>query len=133
MATMIDRFSLLAVAFLLVVTAYPQADDLAVMTPPRPFARTADDARIELTEGSTPGMATLRTPEGTYQLDVLNVRGKVVRSTTTDLDRLDVRKLRPGTWTLRAHTPEGILVRRFMVFERGSIAWAAPVRTGRSR
>jgi hypothetical protein len=130
---MIERGTLLVGTFLLVLSAYPQAGDLAAMTAPRPFARTADDARIELTEGTAQGMAGVRSPEGTYQLDILNARGKVVRSSTSDLDRLDVRRLRPGTWTLRAHTPQGILVRRFMVFERGSIAWAAPVRTGRLR
>lgn len=104
-----------------------QGDDHYAYVPTRPVERTADDATMGFRSGSVPGMLEMAVPIGTTQVDILNARGKVMHSYTEgELDVLDLGTLDRGTWTLRAHTPHGYSVRRFVVMQPGSVVWAVP-------
>jgi len=108
-------------------TAQAQADDLAVYMPRQAPHRTADDERVALVESSVPGEVGISLPDGTTRVDILNARGRAVRSmNANELSDLKLSDLSRGTWTLRAHTPTGFSVRRFVVLRRGSMAWALP-------
>lgn len=103
-----------------------QYGDLAAMTPPRTVARTADDTRIAIAERSSKGVFSVDVPEDCYRIDLLNAKGRVKYQLDPSDRRLQLDRLRPGTWTLRAHTTTGIMVRRFLVFKRGHAPWAIP-------
>lgn len=103
-----------------------QAQDLAHATPSPYAAHIADDIRIGQ-RSATDGSLRLELPMGTQQVDVLNARGEVVeRIPGWALDDLDLGKFERGTWTLRAHLPQGFVVRRFLVLRPGEITWALP-------
>ena len=103
--------------------AVAQYDDVAYVPREAP-ARTADDASIGFVDTMVPGVVELSLPAATRAVDLLNAQGNVVRELNeAGLKTLDLRSLRPGTWTLRAHTTEGIHVRRFMVLSRGGMRW----------
>ncbi len=105
-------------------SAEAQYGDLAMAGTKR-TARTADVASIQLVPTSVPGVVELTLPAGTLGVDVLNARGKVVRELDSDkLDRLDLNRLRPGTWTVRVRTTDGYLIRRFVVLGRSSMYWS---------
>lgn len=114
-------------AFLLIMTfaaglVSAQADERVAYVPKKTPARTADDLQINFLEPVVPGEIELGLPEGTYRLDLLNARGKVKQSRTLgEMEQINVRKLSRGTWTVRAHTPAGMVVRRFFVMGRGTV------------
>lgn len=105
--------------------ALAQADGLVAYVPARPIERTADTERIGFMDGAVGGKAEAVLPADAYQADILNARGNVVRSyMSTELETLSLSDLRPGTWTLRVHTPTGFLVRRFVVMTQGAAIWS---------
>jgi hypothetical protein len=64
-------------------------------------------------------------PTDADRVDILNGRGNIKHTYgRTELDRVRLGDLRPGTWTLRVHRGESISIRRFMVMERGSVVWS---------
>lgn len=100
-----------------------QYDDIAYM-PREASSGSADDTSIGFTDTAVPGVVELELPPATAGIDLLNAQGTVVRKLADSPRRtLDLRELRPGTWTLRAHTSTGIRVRRFMVLSRGGMRW----------
>ncbi len=118
---------------LVTTTIHAQADDMAAMMPPRPMARTADDQRIGLASERAHGGVVFTVPDDAYRFDLLNARGRVKRTVIGDVSELDIRGLKRGVWTLRAHTKEGILVRRFVVVKRSVALWALPNGSRRAR
>lgn len=108
-----------------------QADGLVAYVPNAPLERTADNTRIAFVESAVAGKVEALLPADAFQADILNARGNVKRTYgTSDLESLSLGDLRPGTWTLRVHTPSAMLVRRFVVMGRGTILWspAGPMR-----
>ena len=101
--------------------AHAQLDDIAYV-PRQVPERTADDVRISFRDLAEPGLVELLLPAGTFQVDLLNAQGNVV-SEVEQMPTLDLRSLRPGTWTVRAHCTNGIRVRRFVVLGRGGTMW----------
>lgn len=105
------------------LAAFGQLDDIAYVPREAP-ARTADDTGIDFQETAVPGVADLLLPIGTYQVDLLNAQGKVIEQfAPATQSSIDMRGLKPGTWTLRAHTEHGLRVRRFVVLGRGGTIW----------
>ena len=103
--------------------AAAQAEDLAYVPSAAP-ARTADEASIGFRDRSEPGLVDLVLPPGTYQVDLLNAQGNIVgHIDLRNSAELDLRALKPGTWTVRAHCPDGLRVRRFVVLGRGGTMW----------
>ncbi|MBK9175974.1 MAG: T9SS type A sorting domain-containing protein [Flavobacteriales bacterium] len=109
-------------------------DDIAYMPREAP-ARTADDTGIGFQETSVPGVADLALPLGTYLVDILNAQGNVIEQfAPAAQSSIDLRGMKPGTWTLRAHTEHGIRVRRFVIVGRGGTLWVRqPVVPARRR
>ena len=100
-----------------------QGDQLAYM-PKEPIERTADDTRLRFDVLSGSSTVDLVLPNGTFAVDLLNARGNLVHQVTLpDTRKLDLERLTPGTWTLRAHTPAGFVVRRFVVLGNAGILW----------
>jgi hypothetical protein len=57
-------------------------------------------------------------------MDLLNGRGDIVQVfQQQQLECLALDRLKPGTWTLRAHVGDHLLVRRFQVIGVGQVAW----------
>lgn len=109
--------------------AWAQTDDLAYVPREVP-ERTADDGTIDLIRTPEPGIVDLQLPVGTNSADLLNAAGNVVL--TLDLSippRLDLKTLRQGTWTIRAHTSDGARVRRFLVLGNNSTMWTGQKKT----
>jgi len=118
-----------AVAVLLFATdqAFGQADERIAYLPTNAIAKTADDVRISFRESAAAGMVELELPRGTWRVDILNTRGELDHTLEgSDLNTLDLGSLAKGTWTMRAHTPEGYSIRRFIILQRGTVAWALP-------
>lgn len=104
-----------------------QTDDRVAYLAPRPIARTADNHELGFRNGAVPGMVEFSMPIGTHRVDILNAKGNVIRSLALDeIASLHLGELAKGTWTLRAHTPEGLSIRRFVVMAPGKVAWAVP-------
>ena len=111
-----------------------QMDGLVAYVPPTPPERTADDLRITFLEPTVPGELEISLPTGTHRIDLLNARGRVKESHEVNAaGRLDLKKLRRGLWTLRAHTPDGMVVRRFVVQDHGRVLWEMPRTERRNR
>ncbi|MBK8227131.1 MAG: hypothetical protein IPK70_08130 [Flavobacteriales bacterium] len=106
--------------------------DLAYMPITAP-AMTADDERIAMLETNDPDIVEMRFPPGTYRVDLLNANGNVVEQfEASERMDFDLSEVRTGTWTLRACTPLGFRVRRFVVHQRAGRNWiveAQPVRS----
>lgn len=114
--------SLLLVLATASVAATSAQDDLAYMGTRPKSGREAPVQRLSILDGALPGSKDLELPDGTVQVDLLNGNGRVTREFTgPEMDRLDIAGLRPGTWTLRAHTASGMVVRRFMVMQGGHV------------
>lgn len=124
---MIYKNAVVAIALGLGIgSAQGQWDDL-VHIPAHAQQRIADDMRLGPTTRAAQEIASIELPIGTYQVDLINGRGRVVRSYQAErLQELELGTLRPGTWTLRARTSESYSVRRFMVIKRGTIMWSQP-------
>lgn len=117
----------------LVALLCAQTDDRYAYVPTRAVPQTADNEGMGFRTTAVPGVLEMALPAGTERVDILNSRGNVVRSMDhTELSDLDLGSLARGTWTLRAHTPNGFSVRRFVVMQPGSVAWAVP-RQGKRR
>lgn len=102
---------------------YGQSEDIAYVPREAP-ARTADDVSIGFRDTAEPGIVDLALPAGTYQVDLLNASGSVVQELDPEAaSRLDLRALKVGTWTVRAHSHNGLHVRRFVVLGRGGTLW----------
>lgn len=113
------------------VVSIAQADGLVAYVPEKPLERTADNARIGFSPGAVAGKMEAIIPEDAHQVDILNARGNVKRTyATNELDALSLGDLKPGTWTLRVHTADSMLVRRFVVMQRGAVVWSpsGPIR-----
>lgn len=124
--------ALLALPFALAAAA--QADGLIAYVPSAPVERTADDTRVGFVESAVPGKMEAQLPDDAYQVDILNARGNVKHTYAAhELGQLDLGHLRHGTWTLRVHTPQGLLVRRFAVLHQGAMLWALPPGTKKRR
>ncbi|HRH70906.1 MAG: hypothetical protein JNL43_02920 [Flavobacteriales bacterium] len=131
MDTRIATASLLFSFLLGPVIVHAQADGLVAYVPSAPLERTADNTRIGFVESAVAGKVEALLPADAFQADILNARGNVKRTYGMgDLESLSLGDLRPGTWTLRVHTPNAMLVRRFVVMAKGAILWspAGPVR-----
>ncbi len=88
----------------------------------RTVEHTTRVEKLSMVEGAVPGSMELVLPTGTTQVDVLNGNGRVKhRFNGSEIESFNVSDLRPGTWTLRAHTGQGMVVRRFMVMYGGHI------------
>jgi hypothetical protein len=126
--TIINRHILSAVVFTAsAYSAIGQADERVAYLPANAIARTADDISIGFRESAVPGVVELELPRGTWRVDILDTRGELDHTLEgRDLNILDLSTLAKGTWTMRAHTPEGYSVRRFIVLQRGTVAWAVP-------
>lgn len=117
----------------LVLMASGQSDERYAYVPSKAVERTADNESMGFRTSAVPGVLEMALPTGTRRVDILNARGNVVRSLPyADLAELDLGSLARGTWTLRAHTPYGLSVRRIVVMQPGSVAWAVP-RHGKRR
>ena len=102
-----------------------QADGLVAYVPNAPLDRTADNIRIGFAESAVAGKMEAVLPVDAIQADILNARGNVKHTYGPDeLGSLSLGDLRPGTWTLRVHTSTTMLVRRFVVMERGAVLWS---------
>lgn len=107
-------------------------DGLIAYVPKGHVDRAADSEEIVLTSTTEQGVYTVRVPAGTYRVDVLDDRGDPLTKQPLIVgERFDVRGLRASTYTLRAHTPNGIRIRRFALLGKGASLWAVdaePVR-----
>ena len=96
-------------------------DDLAYMGGAARTERSGTP-RLTMAAGALPGSMELVLPEGTMHVDLLNAHGRVKRRyRNNDMTSLDPGRLRPGTWTLRAHTVHGSVVRRIQVLPGGAL------------
>ncbi|HQW05180.1 MAG: hypothetical protein IPH05_09195 [Flavobacteriales bacterium] len=108
-----------------------QADGLVAYVPEKPLERTADSERIGFVNSPVAGKVEALIPMEADRVDILNARGNVKRSyEAKELESFSIGDLRPGTWTLRVHAADKMMVRRFVVMHRGSIVWSpsGPVR-----
>lgn len=113
------RSAHLLVLVSLAAGALAQREPLAYV-PERPIRRTADSDLIALVGSDAPGVYRLSLPASVTRVDMLNARGKRLKHVPLDTDgQLDLRGLRPGVYTVRAFTPEGVLVRRIGVLRNG--------------
>lgn len=109
-------------------------DDAIAYASRSPRDRMADSGAVGFTEGPVAGTVDLMVPEGTHRVDLLDGSGNVrftfdpLVQTTLDLDRL-----RTGVWSIRAHTPDGILVRRFALEGSGNVRWLSYPRLAKVR
>jgi hypothetical protein len=118
------RHSLL-VAILLTVAGVQAQDELVAYEPRRAPVRTADSEDIAIIGSDSAGRYHFAVPEGTYAVDLLNAQGKrLVPQPPISNGTVDVRNMKPGTYTVRAHTFEGISIRRFSLLRRGATSWA---------
>ena len=102
---------------------HAQSEDIAYVPREAP-ARTADDVSIGFRDTDEPGIVDLMLPSTTYKVDLLNASGSVVHELdAAHASHLDLRTLKAGTWTVRAHSNKGMHVRRFVVLGRGGTLW----------
>ncbi|MBK7383204.1 MAG: T9SS type A sorting domain-containing protein [Flavobacteriales bacterium] len=122
------RLSMIAVMVCSAAWVRAQSEDIAYVPREAP-ERTADDAGIDLRKTDEAGVMDLVIPAGTRQVDLINASGNVVWSMpATTTPQLDLRELRTGTWTIRAHTDQGARVRRFLVLGNSGTMWTDQVR-----
>ena len=128
------RTLLLMAATMGPLVSFGQMAEMVAYVPSTPPERTADDLRISFLEPAVPGELEVALPNGTHRVDLLNARGRVKHSHDVNAaGRLDLKKLRRGLWTLRAHTPDGMVVRRFVVQDHGRVLWEMPRTERRNR
>ena len=99
------------------------SEDMAYL-PRQAATHTADTERVGFSESAVAGSVDLILPTGTDRVDLLNGRGDVVNIFEKgELERLALDRLKPGTWTIRAHVGSRLLIRRFLVIGEGQVAW----------
>lgn len=120
------RTLILSVLVSVTAGALAQQEPLAYV-PDRPVRRTADSDLITLIGSDAPGLYRLSLPPAATKVDMLNARGKRLKVVPLNTEGLlDLRGLRPGVYTVRAFTPEGVLVRRIGVLRNGRrSAWVS--------
>ncbi len=102
-----------------------QVDGLVSYVPAKPIERTADSESIGFMASAVGGKAEAILPTDAFKADILNVRGNIERTySAEELGTLSLADVSSGTWTLRDHTPDGFLVRRFVVMARGGVIWS---------
>ncbi|MFZ1686400.1 MAG: hypothetical protein WAU70_03195 [Flavobacteriales bacterium] len=100
-------------------------DELIAYVPRHAPVRTADSEKIAIIGSDSAGMYRFTLPEGTYAVDLLTAQGKRLDPQPPIVNgTVDVREMKPGTYTVRAHTFEGISIRRFALLRRAGTAWA---------
>jgi len=114
------------IIILLLSCAYAQAQDEAVAyVPRRGPVHTADSEDIAIIGSGAAGIYRFTVPEGTYEVDLLTAQGKRLDPQPPVANgTVDIRGMKPGTYTVRAHTFDGIRIRRFALLRRASSAWA---------
>ncbi|MBK6775697.1 MAG: T9SS type A sorting domain-containing protein [Flavobacteriales bacterium] len=118
------RHSIL-LAMLLALSSARAQDELVAYEPRRAPVRTADSEEIAIIGSDSAGLYRFAVPEGTYAVDLLNAQGKRLEpQPPISNGTVDVRNMKPGTYTVRAHTFEGISIRRFSLLRRGATSWA---------
>jgi hypothetical protein len=116
---------ILFLTLLLGVGTVRAQDDLVAYVPKRNISRMADSETITLTSTGQHGIYRLTVPSGTVTIDVLDARGeKLLRQPPIENGILNVRALKASTYTIRAHSPSGISIRRFALMGRGASLWA---------
>ena len=116
---------LLTLMIVLYTTVATAQDDLIAYMPKKHIERTADSERIMLTSTGEQGVYTIDLPEGTISVDVLNAKGGLAVPQPEVLDgHIDIRQLRASTYTIRAHTIDAIVIRRFALMGEGASLWA---------
>ncbi len=121
------RATLLISCLFLILVSKAQTDEMIAYVPAKAPSRTADNTKITFLDPVVPGVLELSLPDGTRRVDLLNARGKVKATHEgSSMQQIDLRKLRRGTWTLRAHTRSGMMVRRFLVLGHGQVVWQLP-------
>ena len=110
----------------LLISSFVQAqDELVAYVPRRAPVHTADSQDIAIIGSDSAGIYRFAVPEGTYAVDLLTAQGKRLEPQPPIANgAVDVRAMKPGTYTVRAHTFEGIRIRRFALLRRASTAWA---------
>ena len=100
-------------------------EELVAYVPKGHIDRAADTEDITLTSTDRHGLYAISLPAGTLHVDMLDSRGQRLTTQPLLVDGiLDVRSLRASTYTLRAHTRNGIRIRRFALMGRGASLWA---------
>ncbi|MCW5898182.1 MAG: hypothetical protein KIT10_02845 [Flavobacteriales bacterium] len=118
-------FSLLSLS--LGLFAQGSFDDFAYAPPGQ--ARAVDRSQaLSIMEGPLPGTLDLGLPPGTTRVDLFNSKGRLKRTMPAE-EAIGLKELRPGTWTLRAHTAQGLVVRRITVLDNGSVWSMDPPRS----
>lgn len=127
--------SILSIFLLLISLQYAIGQDDAIAYATRsPRDRMADSGSVGFTEGPVSGTVDLMVPDGTHRIDLLDANGNV-RFTFDPLTQstLDLDRLRTGVWSIRAHGPNGILVRRFVMEGNGNVRWLSYPRLAKVR
>ncbi|MEO8069543.1 MAG: hypothetical protein ABI599_17730 [Flavobacteriales bacterium] len=100
-------------------------EELVAYVPRHAPVRTADTEDIAIVGSDSAGIYRFAIPEGTYAVDLLTAQGKRLDpQPPISNGSVDVRGMKPGTYTVRAHTFEGIRIRRFALLRRASTTWA---------
>lgn len=100
-------------------------EELVAYVPRRAPVHTADTENIAIIGSDSAGVYRFAIPEGTYAIDLLTAHGKRLEpQPPISNGTVDVRGLKPGTYTVRAHTFEGIRIRRFALLRRANTTWA---------
>lgn len=111
---------------------HAQVDDrMAYVVTPRPMKGDASSPAIAIRAEVDSGSLVFVLPEDASHADLTNARGRVVAEVAAWPDpRIDARRLKPGTYMLRAYTPNGILLKRLVLLRPGGGIWLtdAPTR-----
>lgn len=100
-------------------------DDMIAYVPRKHLARVADSGSIVLTGTNESGIYLLDVPAGTWYVDLLGAGGdKLEPQPVVANGKIDIRQLKPSTYTIRAHRASGITIRRFALLGRGANLWA---------
>lgn len=121
------QFAVLLLVWSIVHSVHAQSEDMAFQGGRSSLPEHDDRGTLAMERGHELGALGLKLPEGTYAMDILDKRGRVVqRLHGPEMRALAISELQPGTWTLRASTPNGYSLRRFVVLRKGHVAWALP-------
>jgi hypothetical protein len=110
--------------------ASAQEDDRSAYVTQRYVERTADDAAIGPLKSmeahsAERNVSRFSLPPRTAWVDILDAKGRVKhRWSAQETTEVRLASLRPGTWTIRAETPSGYAVRRFLVMRGGRVIWS---------
>ena len=104
--------------------AQAQDAELTAYEPPVDEEFHMDGRAIDIAGRTADGALLLDLPDGTRRVDLLNGRGRVVRSFTGgSMWQLDLRDLGTGTYMLRAHQDGHIERKRIVITRPGRNLW----------